>query len=431
MDGPSATNYAPEFFIHKYLCRRPQDGAPLDANKLRISEACFETLATQLMIPPAFVYALSRHFLPNGRGSRKVQINNATAFDFWYFLPIRVQVPTGGPQPGIPGDSTGPSQMNPFNKLSLPDVRNPGVGNEPLDIRRSSIGIFSRIEPVSRRVTFVAFDFMHGGWPKVALEPCQRIEEVMKHRKSVGVEIGYGYFIHLVYLSSAARWWTNTINSVHEQLIAYELKLQTDLDNSKAAALAATQMQINRALHSIAAHLHRYLSELKSLQGVIVDLATHYESVHESDEASHLESFDTAARGFSQILSQVEASHDFAQELEKKIRNILALTDAQLGQKMAKASHALAEEMKQDSIAMRTIAVVTMFFLPAATFAALLSMPFFSNNDWFSEASRIWLWIVLTVPATLACFMFYKIWGSRVPSCIDDGNEDIEMQTND
>lgn len=308
-------------FIHKYLCHRPQDGAPRDANKLRISGACFETLATQLMIPPAFVFALSRHFLPNGRGSRKIQINNAIAFDFWYFLPIRVQVPMGVPQPGMPDDSIGPSQMNPFNKLPLPDV--PG---EPLDIRRSCVGIFSRIEPGSKRVTFMAFDFMHGGWPKVALEPCQRIEEVMKHRRNVGVEVGYGYFVHLVYLSSAARWWTNTINSVHEQLIAYELKLQTDLDTGEATTLAATQTQINRALHSIAAHLHRYLSELNSLQGVIVDLATHYESVYEGEEeASHLESFQAASRGFSQTLSQIEASHAFAQELEKKIQNILAL----------------------------------------------------------------------------------------------------------
>lgn len=34
--------------------------------------------------------------------------------------------------------------------------------------------------------------------------------------------------------------------------------------------------------------------------------------------------------------------------------------DANLGQKMAKASHALAEEMKRDSVAMRTVSSANM-----------------------------------------------------------------------
>ncbi|ETS77050.1 hypothetical protein PFICI_10924 [Pestalotiopsis fici W106-1] len=346
--------------------------APIDANKLRISEACFGALADRLMIPPAFVFTLSRHFLPNGRGSRKIRLNNQTAFDFWYFLLIRVQVPAGVPDAaGILDDAIGPSQMNPSHRLPLPGAM--------VDIRRSCVGIFSRIEMVSKRVTFLAFDFMHGGWPKVALEPSQRIEEVMKQRRSLGVDAGYGCYIHLVYLSSASRWWTNALNSIHEQLIIHELDLQKELDNGDTDGYnpAARLTQINRALHSIAAHLHRYLSELKSLEGVVVDLVAHYEPVYDDEcsSGSATESFEAASRGLSQVLSQIEATHAFAEELEK-IQNILALlfnririNSANLSHKMAEASHALAEEMKRDSVAMKTIAVVTMFFLPGATFA--------------------------------------------------------------
>lgn len=56
-------------------------------------------------------------------------------------------------------------------------------------------------------------------------------------------------------------------------------------------------------------------------------------------------------------------------------------------------------------------------------------MPFFDNNDWFSEASRVWLWVVLTLPATVACFLFYKVAGSRVKTTYidDNGNETIEL----
>ncbi|KAJ9295775.1 hypothetical protein DTO271G3_5798 [Paecilomyces variotii] len=340
-------------------------------------------------MPPAFVFALSCHYLPNGRGSRKVQINQSTAFDFWYFLPIRVQVRSGPSHPGKPDDAPGANQMNPFHELHLPGAK--------VDIRQSCVGIFSRVEPASKRVTFVAFDFMHGRWPKVALEPRQRIDEVMKHKKNTSTEYADGYFIHLVYLSSATRWFRNALNSCNEQLIAYELQLQTEL-NCEQATPEAVLTDINRALHSIAAHLHRYLSELKSSQGIVVDLSTYYESIYTSETAdSDLGSFEQASRGLSQVSSQIEALRDFAEELEKKIKNILALLfsriqissdrllvangqamqailsamqeDATLGRKMAKASHALAEEMRRDSVAMRTIAVVTMFFLPGATFA--------------------------------------------------------------
>ncbi|KAL2785416.1 hypothetical protein BJX66DRAFT_343114 [Aspergillus keveii] len=55
--------------------------------------------------------------------------------------------------------------------------------------------------------------------------------------------------------------------------------------------------------------------------------------------------------------------------------------DANLGRKLAKASHDLAQGTRRDSVAMGTIAVVTMFFLPGVTFTTFLSMPFFDRDD--------------------------------------------------
>lgn len=69
-----------------------------------------------------------------------------------------------------------------------------------------------------------------------------------------------------------------------------------------------------------------------------------------------------------------------------------------------------------------------MFFLPGATFAvsildshpsqsnviqALLSMPFFDDEEWMGHASRFWIWAVLSVPTTAACFVFYRMWRKR------------------
>lgn len=274
-------------------------------------------LVDKLQIPLSFVLALSHHYLPNGRGSRKVQIQKSEAFDFWYILPIRVQVEASSGSSRVPEDARDPTQMNPFHRLDLPDIK--------LSIHRSCIGIFSRVVPGSKRMTFVAFDFMHGRWTKVALEPSQRIDQVMRLKKNARMGCGFGAFSHLVYLTSTTRWWTHALNSVNEQLVEYESRLQTELSGSHITPESVFS-GINQALHSIAAHLHRYISELKSLEGIVVDLSTHFDSLCANDsQDSDLSTLEQASRGFSQVLSQVEALHDFTKELEKKIENNLAL----------------------------------------------------------------------------------------------------------
>ncbi|KAF5011000.1 hypothetical protein FDECE_2870 [Fusarium decemcellulare] len=310
-----------------------------------------------------------------------------------------------------------------------------------LDIHRSCVGIFSRVDPASKRFTFFTIDFMHGRWPRVAMEPKERILEVLRRQATTETAFGREFHVHLVYLSSATRWWTNALNSVNEQLIVYERRLQSELDNEGTSA-EPTLTELNRALHSVAAHLYRYLSELQSMKSIVTDLLADYSSVHQEEISSgKLDDLEEATRGYNMVLSNVEATYQFAVELEKKTQNILALLfnriqinndrllvangqamqailramqeDANLSRQMAKRSHTLAQEMKKDSIAMKTIAIVTMFFLPGATFAALLSMPFFDNEEWMGHADRFWVWVALTLPSTTACFIFYKMWRRR------------------
>lgn len=378
-----------------------------DANKLRISPDCLEALVHRYQIPPAFVFGLTRHYLPSGRGSRAVPSSpsargppGAKAYEYWYFLPLRIQVQIeGGARDAVPGESATllappgsggdaggsgggaggaqmlpPSlrppphhagQMNPVHSLRLPEAK--------MDIRRSHVGVFSRYDAALRRTTFVAVDFMHGRWPKVATEAQSRIAELMSHRAQMhhhhqnyrggGVAtmttdhddgVGYGHAPHLVYLTSAARWWTNALNGINEQLIRDEEHLQSQLDRPDITP-ASTLTDINRALHSIAAHLHRYSSELRSLQGTVAGLAAHFTSIHDAEVravalqvaaaaqpddpakgkaalfaagaglAAEGTEFENVARAFEQVQSQIDATVEFAQELEKKTENILAL----------------------------------------------------------------------------------------------------------
>lgn len=66
----------------------------------------------------------------------------------------------------------------------------------------------------------LAVNFIDGRWPKTAQEPELRIKEVLGDSNQLGLKSD-PFFIHLVYLFSATRLWTNALNSIHDQLIAY------------------------------------------------------------------------------------------------------------------------------------------------------------------------------------------------------------------
>jgi hypothetical protein len=67
----------------------------------------------------------------------------------------------------------------------------------------------------------------------------------------------------------------------------------------------------------MAAHLHRFKSELEWLENTTAWLQRTLKDYHPAEEAGH-ESLEFAA-------TQLKSANDFAVELEKKIQNILAL----------------------------------------------------------------------------------------------------------
>ena len=136
------------------------------------------------------------------------------------------------------------------------------------------------------------------------------------------------------------------------------------------------------------------------------------------------------------------------------MRKIMKATRAEtrLSRRMAKQSQAMAVEMRKDSISMKTVwcglrievyedvtlilhrlrssrcsffpALPTRYVVPnslanfpkkedANVEKAILSLPFFSQMKWMGDASRIWLWVVLTIPSTLLAFVVYLHFSKR------------------
>ena len=106
--------------------------------------------------------------------------------------------------------------------------------------------------------------------------------------------------------------------------------------------------------------------------------------------------------------------------------------DAEQSREMAVQSQALTVAMRKDGVSMKTvgqlplhrgvldsqlnrahilqIALLTVFFLPGTSFAAILAMPFFTQNEWIDDVARVWVWFALTLPSTIFAFAFYQLW---------------------
>jgi hypothetical protein len=57
-------------------------------------------------------------------------------------------------------------------------------------------------------------------------------------------------------------------------------------------------------------------------------------------------------------------------------------------------------------------------------------MPFFNQNKWLDDASKFWVWIVLTIPSTGLAFAFYTFWKHRSENGskkLINENEDVEL----
>ncbi|KIX04476.1 uncharacterized protein Z518_05346 [Rhinocladiella mackenziei CBS 650.93] len=79
---------------------------------------------------------------------------------------------------------------------------------------------------------------------------------------------------------------------------------------------------------------------------------------------------------------------------------------------IAEASKRIAEETKRDGTSMKTLAVVTLVFLPGTTVSSILAMPVF---DWDAKDGavvnpRIWVYFALAIPLTVLTITIWHLW---------------------
>ncbi|OIW29000.1 hypothetical protein CONLIGDRAFT_715430 [Coniochaeta ligniaria NRRL 30616] len=133
---------------------------------------------------------------------------------------------------------------------------------------------------------------------------------------------------------------------------------------------------------------------------------------HEGVQASN----KSMADAISILRQQSLQARDQAQYLEVRVRSqssvlfsLLTHEDAKVSIQMANASVELAAAARRDGSSMKTIAVLTMAFLPATFFAAFFSIP---SLGW-TESDKFPLFWACPLPVTLATFVLWAVVTQR------------------
>ncbi|KZM25137.1 metal ion transmembrane transporter [Ascochyta rabiei] len=105
---------------------------------------------------------------------------------------------------------------------------------------------------------------------------------------------------------------------------------------------------------------------------------------------------------------QVRMFHNLllrSQANKERLQNEIALAYNMIAQRDSQVMAGLGEAAKLDSGAMKTIAIVTMAFIPPTFLSAIFSMSFFSYNPelggaGWSVSSKFWVYWVCAIPLT-------------------------------
>ncbi|KUI57290.1 hypothetical protein VP1G_04609 [Cytospora mali] len=157
------------------------------------------------------------------------------------------------------------------------------------------------------------------------------------------------------------------------------------------------------------------------------------------DKSGHLDELrdlEDSGRRIHQRLVELKCEYD------EKIRNCSTIewnqigqVDAQTNLRISKYNLDIATSTGHDSKQMRSIAVLTMIFLPATFVASLFSMSFFDLGPQSGQgkvSSWIWLYFVVTVGFTGVTVSVWYYWTKIRPERLQKralAKEDIESQS--
>ena len=112
----------------------------------------------------------------------------------------------------------------------------------------------------------------------------------------------------------------------------------------------------------------------------------------------------------------ISSPMSLAKPLPTQLFHLINQQETRVAIAVAEDSRTLASASKEDSTAMKTIAAVTIVFLPGTFIAALFAMPLFqwdAVGDSKIVSNRFWIYWAVTVPLTFLTLLVWVLWTKR------------------
>lgn len=142
--------------------------------------------------------------------------------------------------------------------------------------------------------------------------------------------------------------------------------------------------------------------------------------------------FDTIPR---RIRNQSKAIFNLMIQRDNQLNLTIAEHSRRLNKvntEIATSSAKIAEESRRDSASMKTIAVLTLLFLPATSVASIFSMSMFNFNNGpsgqvVSSPQYLWLYFAITIPLTIAILVGWLVFYYKFQKPRNRRNKDLEV----
>ncbi|KAL9613337.1 MAG: hypothetical protein Q9167_002098 [Letrouitia subvulpina] len=195
-----------------------------------------------------------------------------------------------------------------------------------------------------------------------------------------------------------------------------------DWTNAATGDYAALSEQLNGFATRLA-----ILERNKAVLTWILDDLTAFQKRRDTTDAlckSSLEEINKFADKYLGILKdELDGNSIHLPYLSRKIQiqlqvifHLITSRETRVSIAVAEDSRALASTTKEDSTAMKTLAIVTVTFLPGTFIAALFDIPVF---DWEAKtrtaivSHRFWMYWAVTIPLTLLTILPLVLWTKR------------------
>ncbi|KAI8631834.1 hypothetical protein F5Y19DRAFT_492786 [Xylariaceae sp. FL1651] len=232
------------------------------------------------------------------------------------------------------------------------------------------------------------------------------------------------YFVCLIRISlweaqSREATWTHAREFEHQTEYGQYGRLMPGRPNLSLGDLTVTAKRID-TLESSLANYERHLDIIDSLIAELEDQDRWRRRLGQPGAEQRLKLCGRDIEALSIVLRPLKLQNTAARSamkyMQARIRSqsqvifaLRAQKESRISLEIAETSRDLAGAAKRDAASMKTIAVMTMAFLPATFFAALFSVPSLRWDQPVVVTDRFWVYWVFTLPVTAFVFLIWLV----------------------